>query len=314
MNKRRTEIKVGIFVVIGLVLGALLILQFNKSAGPLTPTYTLQLKAADVAGVIPGSFVLMAGVRIGSVEKIELNTTTGEVAIYCKLLRKYELKKDAFFSIRQSGFLGDQYIGVIQGKSAEILTGNEPPIPCEAPIDLGEVAKSSGGLIKRVDSMVVQLSNAVHRVDTTLLDGGTLTNIAVTISNLRGVSERTLATLSKVESLIDTNAGSINQTMTNFQSFSLKLNGLAEDLRETIATNKGVLASSMSNIQSATLKLDKVMTGVDEGKGLAGTLLKSDELATNVSLIVSNLQVLSSNINNKGLWGVFRKPKVPSKK
>src|SRR5688572_23776972 len=112
MSKPRTEWKVGLFVIIGLVLGAALVIQFNKSAGPLTPVYRMRLKAKDVNGVIPGSFVLMAGVRIGSVEDIELNSMDGEVFIIAKLLKRYQIRKDSQFLIRQSGFLGDQYIGV----------------------------------------------------------------------------------------------------------------------------------------------------------------------------------------------------------
>ena len=50
------------------------------------------------------------------------------------------------------------------------------------------------------------------------------------------------------------------------------------------------------------------------GKGLAGSLIKNEQLATDMSLIMSNLQVLSSNINNKGLWSVIRKPKVSAAK
>src|SRR5438445_11363330 len=113
--KPRTEIKVGLFVLVGLVLAALLIVKFNKGAGPMTKTYHLRMQAKDVSGVIPGSFVLMAGVRIGSVERIELDSTTGSVTLIAILRQKYELRQDAQFIIRQSGFLGDQYIGVFQG-------------------------------------------------------------------------------------------------------------------------------------------------------------------------------------------------------
>src|SRR4051812_4262462 len=175
--KSRTEIKVGLFVLIGLVLAAFLVVKFNKRAGPFTKTYHLSLQAKDVSGVIPGSFVLMAGVRIGAIERIELDSTTGSVTLVANLQQKYELRKDAQFLIRQSGFLGDQYIGVFQGKDKDILKEGDI-VQCEAPFDLGEVARSTGGLVKRVDTMVGQLSNVVVRVDATLLSENTLTNLS----------------------------------------------------------------------------------------------------------------------------------------
>src|SRR5688572_21078919 len=115
MSKSRTEWKVGLFVLIGLVLGAGLIIQFNKSAGPLTKTYRVYLTAGDVSGVIPGSFVLMAGVRVGNIEDIILNTDDGTVTMVARLRTQYAIYEDATFQIKSSGFLGDQYIGVFQG-------------------------------------------------------------------------------------------------------------------------------------------------------------------------------------------------------
>ncbi len=313
MSNARKEIKVGLFVVVGMLIAAGLVVQFNKSAGPLTKTYSLRLKARDVSGVIPGSFVLMAGVRIGTVEEIQLDDDTGQVTMIAKLLRKYELRTDAQFLIRQSGFLGDQYIGVYQGKSAQILK-NGDEVPCEEPFDLGEVARSTGGLVKRVDTMVGQLSNAVARVDSTLLAGETLTNLAQTVANFRGVSERTLATMQKIEGLIDSNTPALTGSLSNAQTFTVQLNAMAGELRETIATNRDQLTVSIANIEKATAKLDLAMSDINSGKGLAGTLIKNEQLATDMSLIVSNLQVLSSNVNTKGLWGVIRKPKIEGKK
>jgi phospholipid/cholesterol/gamma-HCH transport system substrate-binding protein len=310
--KTRTEIKVGLFVLLGLVLAALLIIKFNKGSGPMTKTYHLRMQAKDVSGVIPGSFVLMAGVRIGSVERIELDSDSGSVMLVTRLLSKYRLRTDSKFMIKQSGFIGDQYIAAFQGKSDKFL-GNNETVQVEEPFDLGEVARSTGGLVKRVDTMVGQLSNAVDRVDKTLLAGETLTNLAKIVSNFHTVSETTLSTLRKVETLIDTNAPGINASVTNAQSFSAKLDGLATELRETLATNRTQLTASIKNIENATAKLDMAMGDVNAGKGLAGALIKNEQLSTDMSLIMSNLQVLSSNVNNKGLWGVLRKPKVQKK-
>src|SRR3954471_2885425 len=221
--KARTEIKVGLFVMLGLVLAAALVISFNKGAGPLQKTYRLRMQAKDVSGVIPGSFVLMAGVRIGAIEDIQLDDSNGTVMLIARLSSKHPLREDAQFMIRQSGFIGDQYIGVFQGKSDKFLTDNAT-VQIESPFDLGEVARSTGGLVKRVDTMVGQLSNAVARVDLVLLSGDTLTNIAKIVANFHTVSEHTLSTLTKLENLIDTNMPAISDSVTNARAFTLKLN------------------------------------------------------------------------------------------
>jgi phospholipid/cholesterol/gamma-HCH transport system substrate-binding protein len=310
--KARTEIKVGLFVLVGIILAAALIIKFNKGAGAFTKTYRIRMQAKDVSGVIPGSFVLMAGVRVGSIERIELDSNSGSVSLIARLLSQYPLREDSQFMIKQSGFLGDQYIAVFQGKTNKFLAEGSI-VQVEEPFDLGEVARSTGGLVKRVDTMVGQLSNAVDRVDKTLLAGETLTNIAKIVSNFHTVSETTLSTLKKVENLIDTNAPTLNASITNAHEFTGRLNGLAMELRQTIATNREQLTASIGNIEKATAKLDTMMTDVNAGKGVVGALVRNDQLATDMSLIVSNFSVFSSNLNNKGLWGVIRKPKVDKK-
>jgi phospholipid/cholesterol/gamma-HCH transport system substrate-binding protein len=314
--KTRTEIKVGLFVLVALAFAALVIILFNKSAGPLTPTYDVKLKADNVAGVYLGSSVLMAGVRVGYVKQIELVTSEGTTLITVRLLKKYPIRTNSRFVIRTSGFLGDQYVAVIQGPNttSEVFQDNAGPVPLEGSFDLGEATKTAAGLLVRVTDMVGQLSNAVQRVDATLLTPQTLNSLTQMVGNLYGVSDRTLSVIGKVEGLLDTNAPPISMAVSNAQGFTIHLNELASELKQTLATNREELTASMKNIEAATAKLNSAVEDVNNGKGLAGTLIKNEQLAADMSLIVSNLQVLSSNINNKGLWSVMRKPKVAASK
>jgi hypothetical protein len=44
---------------------------------------------------------------------------------------------------------------------------------------------------------------------------------------------------------------------------------------------------------------------VQEGKGLAGKLLENEQVAANLSQIVSNLSITTSNLNRLGLWNIL---------
>ena len=65
MEKSRLEIKVGLFMFIGLALLATLFLQFSKSTSLWRKTYELRLHAANVGGIKPRAEVLLAGVQVG---------------------------------------------------------------------------------------------------------------------------------------------------------------------------------------------------------------------------------------------------------
>ena len=226
-----------------------------------------------------------------------------------KIKSKFEIHGDAIFSIKQSGLLGDRFISVVPGKNeAPILTNNQL-VNCEEPFDLQEVARSTAGLMRRVDQTAQQLNSAVARLDTTLLSGETLTNITTSVANFRLLSERTLGVVSNVDNVIKGNSAGLSLAVTNFGTFSAQLNKVARELEETVVSNRTELTAAIKNIENATMKADQLLAEVQSGHGVAGTLIKNEKLSQDVANTLSNLSVFSSNLNQQGLWGVIRKPK-----
>ena len=60
--------------------------------------------------------------------------------------------------------------------------------------------------------------------------------------------------------------------------------------------------------------LERLANGIDSGKGLAGALVKDEDMAAHLSLTVSNLSVLTSNITRFGLLYKPKQPKPESSK
>jgi len=161
----------------------------------------------------------------------------------------------------------------------------------------------------RLSGTVGQLSNAVQRLDKTLLRDENLNNLIDTISNLKGASERARTAMGTINTFLATNTISLSQSVTNFAAFTDKLNLVTVELRDTLATNKIGLAAAVNNIGRATERADRILREVEEGKGLAGALLRNPEMSDYTAVMLSNAMVFSSNLNQKGIWGVFRKPK-----
>ena len=92
------------------------------------------------------------------------------------------------------------------------------------------------------------------------------------------------------------------------------LEGFAADLERVLDTNAPAITTSVKNIESSTLVLKNVLEDVQAGKGLAGNLLRDDALATNVSQVVNNLSITTSNLNRLGIWGILWQHKPPREK
>ena len=85
MDKSRLEIKVGLFVFIGLALLAVLLIQFSKGASLFRGTYELRLNASNVGGLQQRAKVLLSGVPVGSVSDIQLADDGKSVTILLKI-------------------------------------------------------------------------------------------------------------------------------------------------------------------------------------------------------------------------------------
>src|SRR3984957_14048870 len=176
MEKSRLEIKVGLFVLIGLVLVALLIIQFSKGTSLFRGTYELRLHASTVGSLKPRAAVSLAGVEVGSVSDIQLADDGKSVTILLKIYKEFPIYGDARFVIEQSGFLGDQYVSVIPTANQGPVLTNNADVPCDAPFTLQEVARSAAGFIQRLDGTAKKLDASVSDLQQQVLNAHTLSS------------------------------------------------------------------------------------------------------------------------------------------
>jgi len=312
MEKKRLEVKVGLFVFIGLVLLAVLLLQFSKGMSVFRGTYELRLHAKNVGGLKTRSMVLMSGVQVGYVSGINLAPDGKSVTIFLKIYEGYRIYSDAKFRIEQSGFLGDQYVAIVPTENAgrELKPGND--VDCEEPFNLQEVARAAGGFVKRIDETAKKLNEAVVNVRELLLNEQTLTNLAATVTTMRSASERALATMVELNVLFATNAPVISYSVSNLGSSSDDIKRFAGGLDVLLETNGPAISAAVKNLETSTATLKQILNDVQAGKGVAGELLHNEAMAGNVANILDNLSVTTSNLNRLGLWGIMwsKKPKT----
>jgi len=308
MSERRVEWKVGLFIFVCLAVLAGLVILFSKGFSPLRQSYTLKLRTTNVGFIIPGAGVREAGVPVGSVERVALEPDGKSVVIYLRILAQCRIHRDAKFIIEQIGFLGDQFISIVPQLNVGPILQDGDEITCEEPFNLQEVARSSVGLIRRVDQTVEKLDRAVSRVDQILLAEPNLVNTTNAIANLRLLSERAFTTVDNFERLVITNVIPVSTVVSNLAHFSVELSLLSDDLRTLVETNKPSVTSAVKNIEQAAASVDMLLTDLQAGKGLAGFLLKDEQTKEQMAALMNNLVTLSSNLNK---YGLLYKPKRP---
>lgn len=122
-NSRGIEIAVGAFVVAGLAALFVLAMQVsNISAFQRTEGYTVVGYFQNVGGLRERAAVSLGGVQIGRVSAIELDQKRLEARVEMTIDARYDdLPSDTSASIRTSGLLGEQYVGLEPGGMPDAL-------------------------------------------------------------------------------------------------------------------------------------------------------------------------------------------------
>ena len=311
MKPSRMEWKVGVFVLIGLVLLAGLLIQFSKGTTFFRPTYEINLRAGNAGGMKPRAMVLMSGLQIGTVSSIHLAPDGKSVIMTLRIFSQYHVRKDARFTIEQSGFLGDQFVAITPGKfeGEELKPGDFAQ--AESPFNIQEAARAASGFIRRLDETAKNLNEAIADVRRLVLNESTLSNFSSAVTSFRTVSDRALITVDNINTLVASNSTPTALAISNLVVFSEEINRFATGFTALVSTNTAEVTSAVKNIENSTEVLKTLLADLEQGKGLAGSLIKNQELATNVAQIASNLSITTSNLNRLGLWGILWSRKAP---
>lgn len=126
MERTTLDLWVGVFVVAGIAALVVLALKVgNLSTYNVSESYQLQAHFTNVGGLKPTASVRSAGVLVGRVTSIVLDTNSYEAKVTMSIDKRYQFPKDTFANILTSGLLGEQYIGLIPGGDDKMLANGE---------------------------------------------------------------------------------------------------------------------------------------------------------------------------------------------
>ena len=116
MSEHTTEVIVGAGVLaaaIGFVVYAGQISGYSSSSA----TYPLEASFRSLEGVSVGTDVRLAGVKVGTVSDVELNTETFRADTTVTLISSVEIPDDSAIIIASEGLLGGNFVEIVPGGS-----------------------------------------------------------------------------------------------------------------------------------------------------------------------------------------------------
>ncbi|AQS47682.1 MULTISPECIES: outer membrane lipid asymmetry maintenance protein MlaD [Thioclava] len=145
MSENRTEIITGAIVLV-VALGFLLWAGRGMGIGADGGSYPLHASFRSIGGVVPGTDVRLAGVKVGTVTDVALNPKTFFADTTISVKKGVALPEDTVIAVTQDGLLGANYIELIPGGAIDDLKPGDEILDTQSAVSmLNLMLKFAGG-------------------------------------------------------------------------------------------------------------------------------------------------------------------------
>jgi phospholipid/cholesterol/gamma-HCH transport system substrate-binding protein len=135
MKQSNIELSVGAFVLFGTAAIVWFAVQAGAGVALGGSTYELNARFTNIGGLKTGSQVLIAGVPVGRVEKIDLDPQYAAI-VHMNVNQRVRLPSDTIASIKTSGLIGDKFIALAPGADSGSISPGGTITDTESAVDL----------------------------------------------------------------------------------------------------------------------------------------------------------------------------------
>jgi phospholipid/cholesterol/gamma-HCH transport system substrate-binding protein len=138
MYSRSIEAVVGVFIIIGGIALAFLAMQVSGlTMDSQRETYKVYAQFDDLGGLSVRGRVSVAGVTVGKVSAISLDTKAYRALVEMEIYKNVDnLTVDTVASIQTAGLLGEKYIALSIGGDPEVLADGDTIFDTQSALNL----------------------------------------------------------------------------------------------------------------------------------------------------------------------------------
>ena len=243
-------IKVGIFVLISLLIFVVGIFVISGEKSLFEKEYTVHTYFDNTVGLLPGAYVRLSGVKVGSVSEISFPQSIDKNLILVTMkVNKEGVKRitpDSQATIRTEGLLGAKYIEIIRGNEPPFTNYDDITVESFTPPELQEIIGRSDELLTNI----ISISKNLDKVTTVFGEDENLENLSQTFESLRKTSDSLERNLSAIE-----NGNGVLHALIYDEQF------------------ENEFSSTMANLNATTANFRDISESLKDGEGTLGALL-----------------------------------------
>jgi phospholipid/cholesterol/gamma-HCH transport system substrate-binding protein len=303
----RREIKVGAFVLAGLLVTGIVIFLIGDERKLFEPKESYQAVFRDAQGLKRGSPVRMGGVDVGTVNSVDYSEDPKDPKLYVQFSvvedEARRIRRDSSAIIDSKGLLGDKMIVITIGSPSA------PPIPpggtikTEETKDISEMMTRIATLSDKAEKVMVNLERSTAGLADEEFQRDlrssmkSLAGILKSIDEGDGYAARVIRDpaeadrLSRLMGNLERTTGELNRTAREVNQILGRVNhgpGFAHDVVYGEGPGK-----ALAQFGSAADEFGHTLRGIREGNGIAKSFIYGDDQSQEV---MSNLNVMSRDV------------------
>lgn len=330
-RERVLQVRVGVFVLVGLGLFLGMIYVLGARARLFESRYTIHADFTEVGGLAEGATVRLAGVQIGRVTGVNLPAQPGgKVRVDMTIARQYgdRIRKNSVARIETQGLLGDKIVEITVGAADAAAVHAGEVIAARDPTDIGAVMNQGAETVKNVAA----LAGSLRSMAASLNQSKIIDDTAATMATARRASEqlardtnavmtdakKITGQVARIVDQVETGNGWAHALLYDEPAALRQLNGMITSMKTVLDRVErgegaaGVFTSTESTVAAkrfvaAMDRLGQMAERPDEGEGLLPGLLfdaRYKGVLDDLRVVTHNLREVSDRIaGGKGTLG-----------
>lgn len=309
-----TDLRVGLFVLVGLFILAVGIL-YVTGTGILAAKYRLRTYLPEVEGLTVGAPVRLDGVEIGNVDSIRMNPQPGdrtrniELALSINDDFREMIRSDSGATLVTEGLLGNRYVSVSRGFTGAVLENDAELRGIEEPsmkaiVERGlELAQNLKVMSQRVDDIVRGIEQGKGTIGKLLTDE----ELYNRVNNIAARAEQVVTAVQQGE-------GSIGKLVASDELYQKAYSAVTkvDNAMSAVEGREGTLGKLLydpafhDQAKQFLERGNTMLVGIQRGEGTMGKLVTDDALYNNLRDASANINSATAKLNaGQGTAGKF---------
>jgi len=187
-RRYRLQLRIGTFILVSLGVFFAIIYLLGARARYFESKYEIAAEFTEVAGLIEGATVRLAGVQIGRVTSVVLAPKPGgKVRVTMSVARRFHerIRENSEARIATQGLLGDKIVDITPGTPEAPPVRPGATINAQDPQEMSRMFAEGARTLQAVSELATTLRAAADRLD----KGGTFDDIGAAVKSARRITD-----------------------------------------------------------------------------------------------------------------------------